>query len=140
MSEDRVPPLAGQTLEWVPAIDLEEYQNEGEVHNKDRHPTRDINHANVITSRVYGTGDTHKLLLDIDLPAQLLESTTPGHFHLYIDKAIPGPAYMKLLDALAEAGIIEQGYAGASKERGYTALRLPWIKKSDKPLPGPSPF
>jgi len=35
-----------------------------------------------------------------------------------------------LLVALAEAGVIEEGYLKASLERGHTALRLPWVKKN----------
>lgn len=80
---------------------------------------------------VAGTGQRHALLLDIDFPAYLVESSTPGHCHLYIDVpgGIPDSAYWPLIQALAKAGVIESGYAGVSEDRGYTSLRLPWIHK-----------
>lgn len=71
----------------------------------------------------------HRPMLDIDFPAALVPSSTPGHFHLYLDKPMPAKKYFDLLVALAEAGIIEEGFANASIERGYTSLRLPWVKK-----------
>lgn len=71
----------------------------------------------------------HTVMLDIDHPTRLVPSTTPGHWHLYIDVAMPWWRYRKLLRALAMAGIIETGYARASIQRGFTSLRLPWVKK-----------
>lgn len=71
----------------------------------------------------------HKVILDIDFPAQLIPSSTPGHYHLYIDKEMSERAYFNLVAAFVQAGIIEQGYLGASERRGYTSARLPWIKK-----------
>ena len=94
--------------------------------------TTDMDKANVITSMVAERVTHHKLLLDIDMPAKLLPSSTPGHHHLYIDHEIEQGAYFRLLDALVEVGLIQPGYAAASKARGYTALRLPWVKKDKK--------
>ena len=34
-----------------------------------------------------------------------------------------------MLEAMAAAGIVQHGYVNASKKRGFTALRLPWVKK-----------
>jgi len=94
-----------------------------------RFETLDLDKAQVITSMVAGESGNHKVILDIDLPAQLIPSTTPGHFHLYIDVEVPEPEYVNMLEAMAKAGVIEKGYYGASKERGFTAVRLPWVKK-----------
>jgi hypothetical protein len=90
-------------------------------------PVNDIDKAHIVLS----TDDDgwHRPVLDIDFPAALIPSSTPGHFHLYLDKKLSTSQYMKLLDALAEAGIIEQGYASVSEARGYTSARLPWVKK-----------
>jgi hypothetical protein len=74
----------------------------------------------------------HRPLLDIDFPAAVIPSTTEGHCHLYIDKELEWKDYKKLLNILADLGIIEHGYRGASLARGYTALRLPWIKKNEE--------
>lgn len=82
-------------------------------------------------------GGFHKPVLDIDFPAALLPSSTTGHYHLYLDKEVPWDDYVELLTSLAKCGIIEQGYADVSIERGHTAVRLPWVKK---PVPSnPSP-
>lgn len=67
----------------------------------------------------------HRPVLDLDMNAALIPSATPGHFHLYIDNLVPWAAYEELLEALANCGIIEQGYADASIARGYSSARLP---------------
>lgn len=85
--------------------------------------------ADIITSLDEVTG-LHRPLLDIDFPVKVIPSTTPGHYHLYIDKPMTLERYERLLDCLSDANIIEYGYAQASIDRGYTALRLPWVKKS----------
>jgi hypothetical protein len=72
---------------------------------------------------------THRPVLDIDIPAALIPSSTPGHSHLYIDKPLTWDQYENLLWALVDCGIIESGYASASVARGYTSARLPWVKK-----------
>lgn len=100
-----------------------------------RFTTENVDEAKVIISLCRGndgwpTGMS-KVVLDIDLPAQLVPSSTPGHFHLYIDKEVPTDKYMRLLEVLAEVGIIEEGYKEASIARGFTAVRLPWIKKEN---------
>lgn len=75
----------------------------------------------------------HVVALDIDYPAHLIESSTPGHYHLYLDVpgGIPHSKYLALLQALANAGVIEQGYAEVSIARGHSDLRLPWVSKDD---------
>ena len=104
----------------------------------------DIHEANVVTS-IAGEwqpgraaigeateGDRkrfHFPVLDLDVPAHLVPSSTSGHSHLYIDKLLSWDQYKELLTALAKAGIIEDGYAGASIARGHTAVRLPWKRK-----------
>jgi hypothetical protein len=82
------------------------------------------------SDRVYwDSTNTHQLMIDIDVPAYLLPSSTPGHSHLYIDQSMDTEEWLALLIALRNAGIIESGYVGASIKRGYTALRLPWVSK-----------
>jgi hypothetical protein len=88
---------------------------------------------NLITSLVVPTPNDmrkkHKVLLDLDVPAKLIPSTTEGHSHLYIDIEVEDDKYIPLLKVLADVGIIEPGYAVASERRGHTSLRLPWVKK-----------
>jgi hypothetical protein len=128
---EKLPPLDGLVYEVVPNLD--DYNAEAdEEFNTYREDTLDIEAATVITSRVANSVDRHKVVLDIDLPAKLIPSTTPDHFHLYIDKELEWDAYVELLHALAKAGLVEDGYVGASVGRGHTAARLPWVKKQSK--------
>ncbi|AWY04876.1 hypothetical protein PBI_FLOOF_39 [Microbacterium phage Floof] len=130
------PPLAGMVLERVVNIDTNEDYSEP----WQRDIVTDPADATVITSVIAdqdptlrGTPDElHKIILDIDLPAQLIPSTTPGHFHLYIDKELPWHRLEPLLHALSDAGLVEEGYVGASVARQHTAARLPWVKKAKR--------
>lgn len=105
--------------------------------SSDREKVTSVDRANVMTSlhREDFLGETHALVLDIDHDSWLMPSTTPGHYHLYVDVEIEPDKYWALLDALAEAGVIERGYAGASKQRGFTSVRLPWIEKVKGKVP-----
>lgn len=95
--------------------------------------------ANLISSRIAGQGHDsdemalHAPVLDIDFPAALIPSSTPGHFHLYLEKPIPWPAYENLLNALADANIIERGFANASISRHRTFVRKFDVPKPVKP-------
>lgn len=105
-----------------------EYAHE-EVYNVDQ--------ADVVISETYGvdfmSGETvHRLVLDLDGPHQYYESTTPGHGHLYLDNDLSWEACVEIMDVLAKHGILQEGYAKASKARGYSAVRLPWIRKPER--------
>jgi hypothetical protein len=88
---------------------------------------RPTNESDVVSSETYG--GAHMPVLDIDVPHHYEPSTTPGHGHLYLDVAISWPVYRKLLIALEEAGVLEEGYVGASIDRRATFVRLPWVRK-----------
>jgi hypothetical protein len=90
--------------------------------------------ANLICSEVKGDfwgSDTHFPVIDIDLPCRLIPSSTPGHFHLYIDSPIDGEKYRNMLDAMAEAGVVQEFYAKAAHLRGATFVRPTWVKKNE---------
>lgn len=91
----------------------------------------DIEKANIFSSEVIvGKKVMHAPALDIDnIPVFLRESSTPGHYHLIIDKTMTWAQYKRLLKCLASVGIIEKGYCGASIARKYSALRVPWVRK-----------
>lgn len=90
--------------------------------------TEQIAEADIVLSIDKETG-YHRPVLDIDFPLHTVPSSTPGHFHLYFDKPMPWAKYKRLIHALADAGIIEDGYASVSLDRQYTSVRLPWVKK-----------
>lgn len=133
----------------LPGLVLEYYEHLNEDYDPDepgaREFTSDVDRANMTTSLVANPPVVqpgpvmHKVVLDIDLPAKLVPSTTEGHFHLYLDHQVEHDVYMRLLAALGEAGILEPGYVAASEARGYTSTRLPWVKKP-VPLTTVEPF
>lgn len=106
-------------------------------YDTDRTVVVDLDQANLITSMVAGpegtAGNLHKLVLDVDLPVKVIESSTPGHFHLFIDHAMTWPEYLAVIEALSAAGIVEPGYLAAAQRRGHTAVRLPWVRKPGAP-------
>ena len=104
--------------------DNDEYTNETV-------PTEELDKAEVVTSEVAEGAykGLHRPILDIDLAATIIPSSTFGHGHLYINHTLTWGQYEKLLNVLAEVGIIEEGYARASIERQHTAVRLPWVRK-----------
>jgi len=83
---------------------------------------------NLVSSKVgFETGPKamHAPAIDLDFPAYLVESSTPGHFHLYLEKEIPLDKYLKVLEAMMEAGLVERGFYNAARSREATFLRLP---------------
>ena len=86
--------------------------------------------ATIVSSELDLERGTHTPMLDIDVPARLVESSTPGHSHLYIDVQMPWRKYKRLLKALMKAGIIEEGYYKMSVKRKATHLRPPWVDKN----------
>lgn len=68
--------------------------------------------------------DLHAPALDIDgIHCELKESSTPGNFHLYIDKPMPWSDYAKLLKTLYEVGIIEEAFYAMCIRDGASFLR-----------------
>lgn len=140
-------PLRGQRLAWVD-FGRSGYTEEEEA---DGRVILDapLEEANVITSLVdvdgisgrrivgaeqtTGRGDVtlHRVVIDVDHPVTVVESSTPGHSHVYVDLMLPWEDLVKLLETLAEIGLVEPGYVNASKARGYTAVRLPWVSKTE---------
>lgn len=122
-------------LAIIPELDFEDDEEYEDPHLA----TEDMSEADVVTSATKD-GRAHRPFLDIDFPAELIPSTTPGHFHLYLDKELTWAKYKRLLNVLADVGILERGYVNASIDREYTSVRLPWVKKPAPKAPiEPSP-
>lgn len=79
----------------------------------------------------YGEGDRayHFPVLDIDFEAALVPSTTEDHYHLYLNVGMTWEKYEKLLEALYEAGVIQEGYYKMAVERKQTFVRRPGVYK-----------
>ena len=91
--------------------------------------TTDINRAEWVSSIIPGK-NMHAPILDIDVPAALVPSSTPGHSHLYLDVPMTWRQYKRLLKALARAGVIEKRWAKVSIQDRNTTLSVPWLTKA----------
>lgn len=89
--------------------------------------------ANLISSELRDWSDSrgprHAPVLDIDFEAALIPSSTPGHYHLYLDRVMTWDEYSFLLKALAVVGIIGPDYYAWAMERRATFVRKPGVKK-----------
>lgn len=88
---------------------------------------RDEESADLVSSELLN--GKHAPALDIDVPAWFVDSSTPGHKHLYIDVVMSWRKYRLLLWVLQYVGIIEKGYYRASVARKGTHLRHPRLAK-----------
>lgn len=85
--------------------------------------------AQLVSSEIEGSPGWHSIMLDIDLPAALIETSTPGHYHLYIDHPIRWNDYLAFLYMCSKIGIIEKKFLKMSKKMQATHLRVPWLEK-----------
>jgi hypothetical protein len=134
-----INPFPGQACEWV---DYSQGSGDSDDpnHSDVRGFTQDPNLATAVTSRVlkydntpinpFDDGmDIHKVVIDLDLDAKLVPSSTPGHHHLFINKPMRWDQLVRLLCVLAEVGILEPGYVSACIAQGHTSVRLPHVRK-----------
>lgn len=135
--ERKVPGTLRRVLRTIDFVGKE--KEEGEDYKTYEEPVvASLDEANVVTSVAdnlfqqdehVGHLVLHAPVLDFDFPCELIPSTTPGHFHLVMDTQISWAQYQTILTALGAAGILEPGYVDSSLQRGYSAVRLPWIKR-----------
>lgn len=76
----------------------------------------------------------HYPMIDIDMPMQIVASSTEGHGHLYIKKLMMWDDYLELLKVMTEVGLVQPGVLKAAKHNKRTCLRLPHIKKPQSKL------
>lgn len=84
--------------------------------------------ANLVSSRIIGSS-MHKPCLDIDTASWRVETSTPGHSHLFFNNELTWEQYSKLLDVLAECGMVDAKWVEHSKEKGETTVRYPGVRK-----------
>lgn len=94
------------------------------------HPVDCKNKANLIGS-IADDGINHLPCIDIDHNISVHESS-PGKFHLYINKKITKAQYDLLLDAMNKCGLVELGFLNSFRMKGMTFLRPIWLKKKYK--------
>lgn len=84
--------------------------------------TNDVN-GNWRASAASHLGHAHIPLFDLDIPASLTGSKTPGHYHLEIHALVTWRAYRRILKAMMKAGLIERSWYLMVKRRRWAALR-----------------
>lgn len=129
---------------WKAAVLRDEYGGTYEVRNQAPEPEAILvgSQAAVQPER-YGWMNgkmLHYPAIDIDYEARLLPSSTPGHFHLYLDHVCTWRQYKKVLKAMAKAGLIEMGYYKMNRPRKQTFLRKPGVTKQNEKKFGSSPL
>lgn len=93
----------------------------------DREQVTEPEKANLVSSLL--PNDKHAPLLDLDLPHKYVESSTPGHGHLYLDVELEWEDYKHLLELLGELGILEPSYVEFSIKRGQSFVRKEGVDK-----------
>lgn len=89
--------------------------------------------ANLIDSRIPGKPGFHLPIFDFDgMDCTLVPSSTPGNAHLYINKEVEFEKFLKVLEAMAEAGLIQWGFYRLTKLRGAAYARKPGVKKGEE--------
>jgi hypothetical protein len=62
---------------------------------------------------------------------RIVPSTTPGHYHFYIDRPMRRSTMLLLLWALRLCFVIEMGNFWWSLRRGATFVRTPYVRKTE---------
>lgn len=65
------------------------------------------------------------LFINFSVPADLIQSSTIGHFHLYLDKELTYAVYKTLIETFVDVGILQQGILRRFNTSGQTFLRPP---------------
>lgn len=115
-------------IDWTRAPD---YDTDDDLGDDGRKPAPTFASAEVFGSRLADTGE-HLVMLDIDINAAFIPSSTPGHGHLVFDATASWDDYKAFLKAAANVGIIEEGYYKFAEARGETFLRAPWVRKGNE--------
>ena len=89
--------------------------------------------ATLVSSKIDVPGmDIHLPVIDLDVEAHLVPSSTPGHTHLYINYLVPWEKYVTMLEAMADCGIVQRNYVKHSIRRDATMVRYPGVTKDNE--------
>lgn len=83
--------------------------------------------------------DAETTVIFFTVPVNLIASSTPGHFHLYVEHEITWRKYRKFLLALQAAGIIGKDFADMSLKCKASYVRRPGIDKKNEAKPDARP-
>lgn len=82
---------------------------------------------NLISSKT--TTGKQKPIIDLDFEFEIKPSSTPGHYHLYLNHEISNTRFVVLMAALWFSGVVEMGYAVWSIRRMGNFVRPPGVQK-----------
>lgn len=105
--------------------DLEDYERHRQM---GRAHERSDEKANLVSSEV--RDGVHMPVIDCDFGIQAIASSTPGHYHLYVDKEMSWEQYKALLKGMFEAGLIQKGWYENALKDGRSYVRLPHVRKT----------
>lgn len=118
---------------WYLPINPESGSDDGPL---DGRLERTTTKANMVGSELLN--GRHSPVLDLDFEARLVPSSSPGHYHLFLDGLELDPAaYEALLDALVAAKVIQAGFRRRFIESGTTLARIRRDKTPGEPATGP---
>lgn len=87
-----------------------------------------IDSAHLISSQIKDT-DTHALILDVDFPVEVWESSS-GNSHVFIDVKLTKEQLNLVMKTLSEVGVVQKFWADEAVRRKSGAyLRMPWVRK-----------
>jgi hypothetical protein len=92
--------------------------------------TDEVALANLVSSKVKRS-HSHRPIIDIDFPAALVPSSTPGHSHLYLDKKMSEKDFAALVEVMHRVGIIADGNLNQWDRHCALFVRTPWVKKKE---------
>ena len=100
--------------------------------------------GNLVTSKVDDGSGLHMPVIDLDFPCELVASSTPGCFHLYLNMPVAWDACVLILDGLLNAGLIQPGWYDGCIRNGFMRVRHPDHPKTrpvyGPPAPEPEPW
>ena len=118
----------GRRTYTIPHLDERQVTNDYSKVVRAHVPVED---ANLVSSEI--DIDRHAPAIDLDFPAYLLASSTPGHFHFYIETELTWDQYKALLWGFLKAGLIQKAWHDTAVNDHRSYLRLPHVRKGDNP-------
>lgn len=73
----------------------------------------------------------HTLFLDLDGETYVVDSSTLGHKHVYINTDLSTEALKEIIDVLAKHGIVQEGIKQQLDTSGFLTLRPPGVIKGN---------
>lgn len=86
--------------------------------------------ATLVTSEL--PNGNHMPVIDLDLTTMLIPSTRPGHYHLYVNREMSWGQFLNMLQAMTDAGVVQDGFNRHTRRRGHATVRYPGVTKENE--------